>query len=456
MFHNNPKLTTKYTHIVSTAINYKLMPKLAKQQILEGLTYRKAALDLITSEGFSENFDYLRTLTRDILVSKLNCHQSTPSFESCEDADGYLIRLEKTLGFAANEWKRNITLLIEFLEELLGTDQFDEMRLGVSEFKGDLRPLTEGTPLPIPSIGPSHSVDIPDLLHPNKDSTIQGGGVKNSPNYKQFQRCSYENHSVNRTLDLDRCYAINEGNKRGLCLIVNIFREFASNDVWDGVRIFEDLNYKVITFDNITAGTYVTSLKNIRKEIESLNSDSFILIFSSHGDPENVLFSDGKRMPRENIILDFLPSYCPFLSGKPKLFFFQNCRGSESYVDSAVSQEMDADIMSDAVHSQNIKIMQSIRTGRDLPTDIMRFYATTQGSVAYRLPTGSIFLQSLYEILRDDSLNRESLNELQSDLVRRVTLYSQEGLEKQNKIGAQVPEFKSSLVKKFYFKHPYL
>ncbi|KAI6656604.1 hypothetical protein LOD99_1399 [Oopsacas minuta] len=99
----------------------------------------------------------------------------------------------------------------------------------------------------------------------------------------------------------------------------------------------------------------------------------------------------------------------------------------------------------DELNEMSVSSLLRIKTRVHLPTDIVRFYASTEGSVAYRLSSGFIFLQALYEILEDDTLNRESLNELQSDLVRRVTNYSQEILQKSNRTGGQVPEFKSSL-----------
>ena len=438
------------------------MPKLSEQQIYKGLTYRKSFLDLITRESFLGCFANLRLLTREVIISVFSMEaDSTASFDSCRDVYEYATRLERSLGFSEAKWVVNINRLYQFFDAILATGQFDPLKLAVREFKSELTELASGDQLFLPSIEITN--DIP--------MSLSGHLYVDTPSDKPIEPITTYSHSEHKQpiyfpkpgiknsnqLDLDRCYTINKG-IRGICCIINIYRNFSTYDVTDGLRVFESLNYRVITFDNITVGTFISSLRSIRKKIEELDSDSFILIFSSHGDPENVMFADGKRMPRERIILEFLPVYCPCLAGKPKLFFFQNCRGDRTFeIDNTQPDpHTDSVMQSDAISSECARIARDIKIGTHLPTDIMRFYASTDGSVAYRLSTGSIFLQSLYEILQDESINRESLNELQSDLVRRVTCYSQATLERNNKAGGQVPEFKSSLVKKFYFKHPYL
>ena len=426
--------------------------------------YRKIFLDLVTHESFLDCFTNLKLLTREIITSAFGREEGTASFDSCRDVYEFVSRLERSLGFSEARWSDNINKLCLFFDAILSTGQFDALRLVVREFKSELSELASGEELLMPSIEineVSRHIPLSATDHLCVDTTSTNKPIQSqySPNtYKQFSYTPKPEVKNSSQLDLDRCYAINKEGVRGLCWIINIYRNFSSFDVRDGLRVFENLNYKVIAFDNITAGSFISALKEIRKKIEELNSDSFILIFSSHGDPDNVMFADGRRMPRERIILEFLPSYCPCLAGKPKLFFFQNCRGDQTFEVNPTSPDPNTDsvLHSDAISSENARIAQSIRIGTHLPTDIVRFYASTDGSVAYRLSTGSIFLQSLYEILQDEGINRESLNELQSDLVRRVTCYSQATLERNNKTGGQVPEFKSSLVKKFYFKHPYL
>ena len=444
------------------------MPKLNEEQIYDGLVYRKAFLDLITQESFLSCFVNLRLLTREIIASVFSLTADsacTASFQSCRDVYEYVSRLERSLGFSEAKWAANLSKLYQFFDAMLATGQFDVLRSAVREFKSELTELASGGQLSLPSIEINElNNDIPMYLTNHL--------YVDTPTSKPIQALTYSPAKSkeifpspkpwindSNQLDLDRCYAINKG-IRGVCCIINIYRNFSTYDVTDGQKVFENLSYKVVTFDNITAGTFVSSIKRIRSLIEELNSDSFVLIFSSHGDPENVMFADGRRMSRERIILEFLTPYCPCLAGKPKLFFFQNCRGDHTFeiANNTTQPDPNTDslMQSDAISSECARVAHNIRIGTHLPTDIMRFYASTEGSVAYRLSTGSIFLQSLYEILQDETINRESLNELQSDLVRRVTCYSQATLERSHKTGGQVPEFKSSLVKKFYFKHPHM
>ena len=229
-----------------------------------------------------------------------------------------------------------------------------------------------------------------------------------------------------------------------MCLIVNMFRIGAGADVTDGGEIFEELNYEVMKLDNITFRDYMKSQKTIRKKIEDLNSDSFILIFSSHGDEKDVVFADNNQVPREEIILRFLPSYCPCLEGKPKLFFFQNCRGTDSYPRTAQHDLLLFDPIPDS--TDDSVLFTPSESLKDIPKDILKFFATIEGHVAYRTEAGSIFLQALFEILRDDEHVRKHINAIQPILSDKVLRLSESG--------SQLPDYHTTLLKHFYFKHP--
>jgi len=61
---------------------------------------------------------------------------------------------------------------------------------------------------------------------------------------------------------------------------------------------------------------------------ESLENDEcFIMFVMSHGKDNCVFGSDGQAVKYNEIISPFTNANCRFLKNKPKLVFFQACRG---------------------------------------------------------------------------------------------------------------------------------
>ena len=270
------------------------------------------------------------------------------------------------------------------------------------------------------------------------------------PNTKYYSATTDAIQSINETssissksLDLDRCYPINITGKRGVCLLVNIYRKYSFLDVSPAKQIFEELNYEVRVFDNVTAQEYFESLKKIREEIELLKSDSFIQIFSSHSDSNSVVFADEQRKDRADFITEFSGDICPCLIGKPKLFFFQNCREQKDHI----SNTSDLGIL----ETENFRIIHKSKPSYMLPVDVLQFHATIDGAVAYRDERGSVFLQSLYGILRDHNIRCLPFGEIELELRRRVIKATQSPFEIDK---FQIPETLSTLTKIFYFFQP--
>lgn len=61
---------------------------------------------------------------------------------------------------------------------------------------------------------------------------------------------------------------------------------------------------------------------------ESLENDEcFVMFVMSHGKDNCVFGSDGRAVRISEIITPFTNANCTFLKNKPKLVFFQACRG---------------------------------------------------------------------------------------------------------------------------------
>ena len=426
---------------------------LTDKQIYSGLVYRKTVYDFIYSDAFKECFDNLKRMTKSAIIDKLHLNKHTKSFENCKTEFEFIDKLEDSLGFDAKEWTNNVAMFREFFNTIV-QDPEGSFKTLTGNFRRFLKSLRENGLLDETIVVPTITLDINPILvekssvlySPDNSTTDGKSGATNSdvPREKYHSSAAGTDQASigalrisSKPLDPDKCYPINPTGKRGICLLVNIFRKHSFLDVPPARQIFEGFNYEFRVFDNVTAQEYIESLQKVREEIEQLKSDSFIMIISSHGDENNVIFFDGKMIDRSDLVKEFSGDYCPSLIGKPKLFFFQNCRISEGNNEDISKFEP---YMTDAAipnpdYGKPSTISQS---------DILRIYATADGTVAYRDESGSVFLQTLYEILRDPVMKRLPINDIEINLRRMV----------HEKTGNQLPESTTSMMKTFYFCHP--
>jgi caspase 7 len=124
--------------------------------------------------------------------------------------------------------------------------------------------------------------------------------------------------------------------KRGVALVINIRSYDAPNPfelkerVWsvkDVENLKKTLNYlefQVILCNNIAK----SELEQVMREqslVNYKNSDCFLCVVMSHGNKEKIVTSDNQEISFEDIMAPI--KSCVSLENKPKLFFFQACRG---------------------------------------------------------------------------------------------------------------------------------
>jgi hypothetical protein len=117
-------------------------------------------------------------------------------------------------------------------------------------------------------------------------------------------------------------------NPRGKCVIINNMTEKLGKESLRFKNIFEQLFFEVIIFENLTADQMKTKLVEIAKVVK----DSLILMIISHGHDEKVIGFDEKDLRISEIVDIFSEKNCKELSRKPKIFFFNCCRISESFL----------------------------------------------------------------------------------------------------------------------------
>ncbi|KAH9513084.1 Caspase-3 [Bulinus truncatus] len=159
------------------------------------------------------------------------------------------------------------------------------------------------------------------------------------------------------TEDDDNTYTFTHG-RRGLAVIINNvdfskaggFGDRAGSDV-DAANLREsltELGFDILCLRNVSAVQMVNQLLLAARKYEHDDADCFVCVVLSHGEEsytqksdinnlphhrterKDLLFGvDGKSVPTKYVVEMFNDDQCPGLKDKPRLFFFQACRGGK-------------------------------------------------------------------------------------------------------------------------------
>ena len=184
----------------------------------------------------------------------------------------------------------------------------------------------------------------------------------------------------------------------GKCVIINNASFQDETDNRDGAEhddkslkdLFEELGFAVKIKKDLTQEEMQKVSRDAAAEDHS-QFDAFVFIILSHGGEGDVVFGVDDRPVRiEDIMMEFKPIKCATLSGKPKLFFIQSCRGSSSEFLSPGAGNRHSDSClprstCDSTLARNLCPQEA---------DFLVSFAAAPGYFAYRYPEyGSVFIQ---------------------------------------------------------------
>ncbi|XP_070532541.1 caspase-3-like [Ptychodera flava] len=241
---------------------------------------------------------------------------------------------------------------------------------------------------------------------------------------------------------------------RGLVVIITNFTEGRQGSHFDEVALketFENLNYKVLKPSrNLDEEAFLKHLDFIPEKIrrdseeEGVEYCSLFICISSHGRKEAVMTNDKQLIEFNTIINKFNGENLRRMAGKPKVFLFQCCRGTEHGrgvdVSDATPEEAAAVPVVDHGDPQI-----SIRT---IPAnaDMLVAYATSVGTRAYRNEDqGTWFLHHLCEVIKRDYRRDHLL-----DILTSVNGLIAERTHSDSNAYKQMSEQVSTLTKDFY------
>ncbi|XP_026111544.1 caspase-8-like [Carassius auratus] len=188
---------------------------------------------------------------------------------------------------------------------------------------------------------------------------------------------------------------------RGICVIINNV-DFATMDVRRGsdedqkclAEVFRWLGFVVEEHRNKTAAEMKYLLKDVGKTV---HGDCFVCCILSHGIEKGVCGTDGAVISVDEIREPFNGNNCQRLTGKPKLFFIQACRGKRNQQPVQVQADAPDDGESEMEEDgDNFDITIPV------DTDFLIARSTIDGHLSYRSPKGgSWFIQSLCRNLQE-------------------------------------------------------
>ncbi|XP_056425164.1 caspase-7-like isoform X2 [Hyla sarda] len=175
--------------------------------------------------------------------------------------------------------------------------------------------------------------------------------------------------------------------------------------------------------------------KIYQEESRKPQGDCFISIISSHGEEGIIYDFYGEPVLLRDLYNLFSPHNSPALSGIPKLFFIQACRGNK--LDEGTSLETDG---------APVDISAFSHIGF-LPKDTVVMFASSEGYAAFNNPSGSFFLKTLCDLLSGSEKDLEL-----TQLLTRLAYWVAYNFESKGKHGGckEMPCYITNLTRELY------
>ena len=216
----------------------------------------------------------------------------------------------------------------------------------------------------------------------------------------------------------DENYNMNH-EKRGKALVINIRayddpnpfklkeRVWSVRDVENLKHTLEYLEFEFKLCQNFTKSQIEQEIKEMASSVDHSNSDCFLCVVMSHGNEDKIVTSDNKEMSFEEIMAPI--KSCKSLENKPKLFFFQACRGDNemenphlirSRSDSSESTSSGQAIEDSAINSDSLKPNKKTRNNAE--SDLLVYNATLPNHYAFGTEKdGTVFIKNVCQVLND-------------------------------------------------------
>ena len=334
-----------------------------------------------------------------------------------------------------------------------------------------------------------------DLLKPGLQRTElplswPDGDEMNKP--VTVRLCDIKSHHITKYWKSPDVYSIKQ-RIRGRCVVISNEnfedrryprRYGAEADVIKLNQLFEQLNFEVIVFKDLSSNEIYERLTEESNCPTHKDADCFVLVLCSYGDEKGLIGTDSKTVELNSILALFNAQNCINLAFKPKLVFLQAAQGL--LIDECVTrlQQEDTECLeslpsrnenrkvtpSTAVLGGCITDLSNIKQGKgggiedtihgsltaqeeilSIPStaDFLIVRSSQPGYMSFRnCEYGSWFIQAVVWVFQRYAYDRE-IHQLLILVNRLVAKGGTDGFKMSNK--KQMPRFDSSLQKMFFF-----
>ncbi|XP_046391688.1 caspase-6-like [Ischnura elegans] len=246
--------------------------------------------------------------------------------------------------------------------------------------------------------------------------------------------------------DLNDYYNMNH-NRRGIFIIIsnrNVKglppRTGAEEEVKQLERIFEKFNFEVRCMRDLSKSEVLTEMKKVALE-DHRQCDCFAMAVLTHGDEMDTLKAKEGTYYTQQLYNMFNSKACASLQGKPKIFFFNACKGNkDDSVDSPCVRQVAYNLGNPQFYKK-----EEIITSHTY-SDFLFGYSTWEGYKSYRhQKEGSLYIRYLSEELAEGAKRGDDLTTILTRVTRRL---SEKPAMDGNKILRQTSYYQSSLTKK--------
>ncbi len=210
--------------------------------------------------------------------------------------------------------------------------------------------------------------------------------------------------------------------KRGIALVINIRtynpnplnldeRKWSEPDVENLKTTLEYLEFELKLHQDLTANEIRDEIQKIA-DADHSDSDCFLCVVMSHGNRDKIVASDSEEISMKEIMQPIKES-CASLENKPKLFFFQACRGDKEMEakkqradsgESTSSGHEPTDHIDDETNNNNSNKIHAPKqnTQMESESDLLVYYSTIEGQLSSgNVAEGTIFIKSVCKQLNE-------------------------------------------------------
>lgn len=253
-----------------------------------------------------------------------------------------------------------------------------------------------------------------------------------------------------------------ESDPRGAVFIINN-RRFTNNhkerlgtdqDCWNLKILFEELGFHVYVKEDLKSFEILRECKDFANKRILAKVDCMVLAVLSHGTADNVICGVDEKMINvmDEICPIFSPQKCPSLSGKPKMYIFNACRGEKNgHSTPLLSPSVTVHV--DELQRDGPNVVGDYRSQVLDNQDILLCYSTFPGYASYRDPEkGSWFVQEFVEVFREQAYD-EHVMDMLTEVNKKVSQKSHRDISSEASC-VQIPCPATSLTKKWYLNPP--